>query len=575
MASSGGLGGNEYSGCGTSGIQGIGGASIPFSNSKMFMGSGGGGGYGDNGSAITPGSKGGGIVFIKANTLDGNNNTILAEGLNQSIQATDESAGGGGSGGSVYLDVISFPTPISITTKGGDGGDTYNNIFTFDCHGTGGGGSGGYLAFSQSSLPATVTYLANGGTAGLVLNPSSSCYNTTFGATNGGNGTTVFNLSVPLSNLPLPIVSLGNDTSVCLSNSFTITAPLGYASYVWNTTETTQSININTADTFILQVSDANFCVATDSIIVTQIVPSLSNPLNDTIVCENEFVSFIASPNFISYLWSTGAITQQLLTNLTDTFTVLMIDNSGCSVTDTVVLNNFITQNLNLGSDTSICPGTIINIDAGNNFNTYSWSNGEITSSILAQAPNLFSVTVTDSNNCTTSDQIQVDNTSPAILQLSDLEVCADDPKIIDLPFGYLSYLWNDGSTVSSIEITQSGIYSYQVIDSSFCIISDTFITTYNCPSKLIFPNAFSPNQDGINDKFNPIYYNITDYNIKIFNRWGELVFESSNPNISWNGTFKNQLCELGVYVYVALYKDNNNLTQPQKIIKGNVMLMR
>lgn len=88
-------------------------------------------------------------------------------------------------------------------------------------------------------------------------------------------------------------------------------------------------------------------------------------------------------------------------------------------------------------------------------------------------------------------------------------------------------------------------------------------------------PNAFTPNGDGLNDKFKILGTppeNITEYNFRIFNRWGQMIFETNNIDDAWDGMYKGQYCPAGVYVWEIFYKDKNK----QKITnKGTVMLLR
>jgi len=97
--------------------------------------------------------------------------------------------------------------------------------------------------------------------------------------------------------------------------------------------------------------------------------------------------------------------------------------------------------------------------------------------------------------------------------------------------------------------------------------------TTNNNTCFLIFPNAFSPNNDGINDLFKPLNRFVLDYSLKIFNRWGQKVFESDNIDFGWNGDFNGKAQELGVYVYQITYS-TSSLDLPLAI-KGNVTLVR
>jgi len=77
--------------------------------------------------------------------------------------------------------------------------------------------------------------------------------------------------------------------------------------------------------------------------------------------------------------------------------------------------------------------------------------------------------------------------------------------------------------------------------------------------SLFYIPNAFIPNNDGLNDIFKPIISNTSNYNFKIFNRWGKLIFETNDTNEGWDGTYKSQLAEIGIYTYKITYRFKNN----------------
>jgi gliding motility-associated-like protein len=85
-------------------------------------------------------------------------------------------------------------------------------------------------------------------------------------------------------------------------------------------------------------------------------------------------------------------------------------------------------------------------------------------------------------------------------------------------------------------------------------------------------PNAFSPNGDGINDLFQVFTTGVKVFNLKVFDRWGELVYESDNLGSGWNGKYKGTLMEPGVYVYLV---NVTFLDFTTKAVKGSLMLVR
>ncbi|MCB0641336.1 MAG: PKD domain-containing protein, partial [Phaeodactylibacter sp.] len=147
------------------------GKAINSANTRIFLGGGGGAGHTDDNGAGSRGGNGGGLAFIRANTLIGNGHTISARG-EDSPTAAGDGAGGGGAGGTLVLDIQNLSGQVSIQLDGGDGADT-NNLAE-RCFGPGGGGSGGQL-IQSAVLFATVSL--QGGTPGINTHPASPCTN--------------------------------------------------------------------------------------------------------------------------------------------------------------------------------------------------------------------------------------------------------------------------------------------------------------------------------------------------------------------------------------------------------------
>lgn len=136
------------------------------------------------------------------------------------------------------------------------------------------------------------------------------------------------------------------------------------------------------------------------------------------------------------------------------------------------------------------------------------------------------------------------------------------------------TYLWSTGETTQTIELVNlaSDTSVWVVVDSKGCKESDTiFINVESIQEQLYFPNAFTPNSDGENDIFLPVgnTNNVTNYHMMIYNRWGQLIFETTNPNMGWDGSYNNTTSQLGTYIYKVSYRtegcveenDYSNLT--------------
>jgi gliding motility-associated-like protein len=138
----------------------------------------------------------------------------------------------------------------------------------------------------------------------------------------------------------------------------------------------------------------------------------------------------------------------------------------------------------------------------------------------------------------------------------------------------FTSYSWSSGQATPSIQVMNPGIYTLTVTDSNACIgVESINVGDSICPQYVYLPNAFTPNGDGRNDVFRPIFAGPTsDFKFAIFDRWGRRVFESANPAAGWDGTTGGKPQPAGMYVWECLYR---LYQKPAAIQKGTVMLIR
>lgn len=295
-----------------------------------------------------------------------------------------------------------------------------------------------------------------------------------------------------------------------------------------------------------------------DSIVVTDL--SVINPVFSNVnaaICEGQtyFVqgAFQTNPGIYSdtlqsYLGCDSIITTQLTVN----------------------------QNpvVNLGNDISICEGTTLLLNAGSNFQNYVWQDLSTSSSYSASTSGTFWVRVTDVNDCIGSDTLTILNIFPTPKNFlpADSAVCGKISRQIDVP-GFNSYHWNDGSLSSSLTVSSSGIYWVQVQDQNGCFGTDSIIFETVCEESVLMPNAFTPNRDGLNDIFKPVLLDdIIDFEMKIFNRWGKIIFYTKDPDIGWNGEDATTPVPIGEYVWTVQYKNDSG---EEKFRKGAVTLLR
>lgn len=174
----------------------------------------------------------------------------------------------------------------------------------------------------------------------------------------------------------------------------------------------------------------------------------------------------------------------------------------------------------------------------------------------------------------TTSGEIIV-NEYPVVDIGNDTLLCPGETLTLDAGNPGATYAWSTGDMSQSIVLQISETTPVSVIvNNAGCAITDEILVTMNC--SLMFPNAFSPNRDGLNDFFVPRLVNMTDYSMRIYNRWGEKIFESSGVSGSevegWDGTYQGTLAPVGVYVY---YATGNTIRGDLVETQGNFVLLR
>jgi gliding motility-associated-like protein len=180
---------------------------------------------------------------------------------------------------------------------------------------------------------------------------------------------------------------------------------------------------------------------------------------------------------------------------------------------------------------------------------------------------------VTASNNCgTATDSVEASLLFPPSVNLgNDTALC--DFSNFGLSGGSADlYSWSTGSSDSSISIHAPG--TYWVSASNSCGTSSDTILITPCEAIYLLPSAFSPNNDGINDLLSLIRIgDATLINFTIFNRWGQLIFETSDDTQSWNGMFRNRKEEIGVYIFTLRFRDDN--TGKESMQAGDITLIR
>jgi len=370
------------------------------------------------------------------------------------------------------------------------------------------------------------------------------------------------------------VLQVSGDTVICAGSCTVLTAS-GASTYTWTPAAGLSATSgaVVTASPMVTTVYTitgiTNGCPGRDSIRI-HVKPRPAAFLgNDTLLCGVSSVTLNAANPGFTYLWSTGDTTQTIAVTADGSYSVT-VNGLHCTGQDTISVHFVPPPVVNLGNDTTICPGTSLVLDAQNPGAGYLWSTGATTQTINVSTAGNYWVIVTI-GICVTSDTIQI-HVVPEISLGRDQSLCFQPQDTLGIDIDATSYHWSTGDTTHQIIVSEPGQYWLSVFHDN-CILTDTVNVTGGFTS-LYIPNAFTPDNNGLNDYFRPYGIGVTAFDMKIFTRWGEEIFETMDMNLGWDGRYKGGKAQMGVYVYVITYQTicegNWNMRR-----YGSVMLVR
>lgn len=207
----------------------------------------------------------------------------------------------------------------------------------------------------------------------------------------------------------------------------------------------------------------------------------------------------------------------------------------------------------------------------------YQWSTGDTATGIVVTAPGLYSVSVTDSCSISVYHfDVSVDSAIANIAVPAFDSLCSALPFALSVDAGIgtvTGYLWSNGTTADTLLIAQPGTYGVTVTTTCGTVTA-TYTTPEDDCCKAYFPNAFTPDGDGKNDQFGPVFpgCEVEDYELTVYARWGEQVHFGYKANELWDGTVNGLPAVTDVYIYVLKYKLAGEAPKTQK---GEVALIR
>jgi gliding motility-associated-like protein len=378
------------------------------------------------------------------------------------------------------------------------------------------------------------------------------------------------------------------------NGSITITSVTGAPSpytYSWYPTGGTNATATGlSAGNYTITVT-AGGCVGTTTVAITVAgSPTVSLSSQANILCHGgnggtAAITVNGGLTPYTYAWSSGGGTTSAATGLSaGNYSVVVTDANGCSqnqvitIMEPAALTTTVTSIPVCGNNNGMAT---IMANGGTGNYTYLWNpSAASTATISGLSSGTYSCTLTDANGCiaTTTANVIV-NPNPIASAYSDITITQGQSATLAASGGG-AYLWSSGSidSITSVSPSATTIYCVTVTNANNCTDSACVtveVEPLDCSGDLYLPNAFSPNNDNQNDSLQVYYKNILcikSFHIIIYDRWGENIFESTDPSFQWDGIYEGKILNTQVLAYSLSV---TFISQPAIEKKGNVSLIR
>ena len=349
--------------------------------------------------------------------------------------------------------------------------------------------------------------------------------------------------------------------------------------YAWTGDRNDQTIDSLAAGQYFVTVTDANGCTATDSTDISEPEELTLTLITLTESCNGEETAVIevevngGTPDY-TVVWSNGMEDVHIENLAVGPYTVTVTDQHNCFDTMTVVVPFHGMPDFTVSVTPAYCDradgtATVVGDNLANyNYNWNTTPNPNAPSNTQLSAGNY--TLVVDDEVCTLALPFTIDNIpGPTAIYTADPTSFMEGHTVrfVDHSTGSVAmweYDFGDGAYAS----TPTAVHEYDIAGEYWTILTVT--DEHNCvdtamvlitvvPDVVIYvPNAFTPNDDGVNDVWLPIISNITDkfFEVVIYSRWGEVIFKSNDPNVGWNGKHNGKMVEAGVFTYKITYGD-------------------
>jgi gliding motility-associated-like protein len=350
---------------------------------------------------------------------------------------------------------------------------------------------------------------------------------------------------------PLAVsIFAGNDTVICPGTNANLLATGNFTSVQWLNGPATENFSVQNSGNYQVTAT-LNGCSLTDVVNVSIVTLPNWDLGPDVTVCADLPYSYTTNQ---SVLWGNGTTSNSLPVSATGmiygTYFYL-----GCPISDSALVTVVEPPIIDLGNDTTLCTGEALNFSFNEQI---TWNGSVLSSTYIANSSGLLTASYSD-GVCVASDSVIISYLDPIVIPIgNNYTFCQGDTITLTATSPTAGYfLWFDGTELSTHPFFESGNYSVTVSNACETVSRDWNMEFEDCNIYVYIPNSFTPNNDGINDIWYPEINGWTEVETIVFDRWGQVVFTSENPNTPWVGEIRNgdYFAADGVYSYLIKAK--------------------
>ncbi len=405
------------------------------------------------------------------------------------------------------------------------------------------------------------------------------------------NGCTAIASNIVIGLDSTGFANLGPDRLKCVNDTVVLTPLDGGLvaenAYLWSTGSKTRTISVSVSGLYSVRVKNSKTgCVGHDTVRVA------FNP--KPIVSVGPAVGFCQSTSAVQLIgatpaggkWSGQGIDSTgrfvpLPSLVGSTITAIYsVTVQGCDNSAARAVTIKPLPTVSAGPDVSLCAGITARVRAtGSAGTTFQWSTG-ITGATLQVPQTGNYIVIGTLDGCQARDTVKVTILPTPVIGLPNrIGICFPDGLTGTLRVAgdtTLAFLWLPPNlTTRQIVVNKAGTYTVKATALNGCTTTDSTIVVEECEPRLFVPTTFTPNGDRVNDQLEIFSAYVIDYELRIYNRWGEAVFVTNSPEQKWDGTFKGEVYPTMLYPYIVIYRSSYFPDRPPITKRGSILLTK